>query len=100
MNRHAEQTRPRHGRCRLHRLQYREPPSKNNDVIAVDDCYLGTPENLSEQVEFVNKSVVEEDPPHRQNVVVFHLAALSSYKMHEENPQRGPRQRRGIREHN
>jgi len=73
--------------------------SKNNDVIAVDDCYLGTPENLSEQVEFVNKSVVEEDLPTDVDVV-FHLAALSSYKMHEENPQRGPRQRRGIREHN
>jgi len=63
--------------------------SKNNDVIAVDDCYLGTPENLSEQVEFVNKSVVEEDLPTDVDVV-FHLAALSSYKMHEENPAKGP----------
>jgi UDP-glucose 4-epimerase len=64
--------------------------SKNNDVIAVDDCYLGTPENLSEQVEFVNKSVVEEDLPTDVDVV-FHLAALSSYKMHEENPAKGAR---------
>jgi len=74
--------------------------SKNNDVIAVDDCYLGTPENLSEQVEFVNKSVVEEDLPTDVDVV-FHLAARSPpTRCTKRTPQRGPRQRRGIREHN
>ena len=61
-----------------------------NSVIAVDDCYLGTPGNLSDQVEFVNKSVVDGDLPTDVDVV-FHLAALSSYKMHEENPAQGAR---------
>jgi UDP-glucose 4-epimerase len=62
----------------------------HNDVIAVDDCYLGTPDNLSDDVEFVNGSVVDEDLPTNVDVV-FHLAALSSYKMHEEDPAQGAR---------
>ncbi|RLM50012.1 NAD-dependent epimerase/dehydratase family protein [Halorubrum sp. Atlit-28R] len=62
----------------------------DNDVIAVDDCYLGTPDNLSEDVEFVNASVVDTDLPTDVDVV-FHLAALSSYKMHEEDPAKGAR---------
>lgn len=64
--------------------------AETNDVIALDDGYLGTPENLDSTVEFVEASVVEEDLPTDVDVL-FHLAALSSQKMHEENPQRGAR---------
>jgi UDP-glucose 4-epimerase len=62
----------------------------DNDVIALDDGYLGTPENLDATVEFVEASVIEEDLPTNVDVL-FHLAALSSGPMHEENPQRGAR---------
>ncbi|MEZ3163898.1 NAD-dependent epimerase/dehydratase family protein [Halorubrum sp. RMP-47] len=62
----------------------------DNEVTAVDDCYLGTPDNLAADVEFVNTSVVDDDLPTDVDVV-FHLAALSSYKMHEENPAEGAR---------
>ncbi|WP_142859259.1 NAD-dependent epimerase/dehydratase family protein [Salinigranum halophilum] len=62
-----------------------------NEVIAVDDEYLGTPENLNEEVEYVGTSVLDEDLPTEDVDVVFHLAALSSYAMHEENPQKGVR---------
>jgi len=61
-----------------------------NDVVAVDDCYLGTPENLDDDVEFVKTSVLHEDLPTDVDVVV-HLAALSSYAMHEDDPTRGAR---------
>ena len=63
----------------------------DNDVIAVDDLYLGTPENLDSEVEFHDLSVLAEDLPTTDVDVVFHLAALSSYKMHEENPTKGAR---------
>ncbi|KTG11142.1 nucleoside-diphosphate sugar epimerase [Haloprofundus marisrubri] len=62
----------------------------DNEVVAVDDLYLGTPENLSEDVEFVEGSVLDDDLPTDVDVL-FHLAALSSYTMHEENPRRGAR---------
>ncbi|OSO93915.1 nucleoside-diphosphate sugar epimerase [Halorubrum ezzemoulense DSM 17463] len=62
----------------------------DNEVIAVDDCYLGTPDNLNDDVEFVDASVIDDDLPTDVDVV-FHLAALSSYKMHEENPAKGAR---------
>ena len=62
----------------------------DNDVIALDDCYLGTPENLDPAVEFVEASVLEEDLPTDVDVV-FHLAARSSYAMHEEEPAAGAR---------
>ena len=62
----------------------------DNEVLALDDCYLGTPENLNDDVEFVERSVLEDDLPTDVDVV-FHLAALSSYTMHEEDPQRGAR---------
>ncbi len=62
----------------------------NNDVVVVDDGYLGTPENLREEVTYVEQSVVEDDLPTDVDVL-FHLAALSSYAMHEENPARGAR---------
>ena len=62
----------------------------DNEVIALDDCYLGTPENLADEVEFVEASVLEEDLPTDVDVV-FHIAALSSYAMHEDDPARGAR---------
>lgn len=61
-----------------------------NDVIAIDDCYLGTQENLHDDVEFVDASVLDDDLPTDVDVV-FHLAALSSYTMHEDDPTRGAR---------
>ncbi|WP_129115757.1 NAD-dependent epimerase/dehydratase family protein [Halegenticoccus tardaugens] len=61
-----------------------------NEVIALDDLYLGTPENLDDDVEFVDGSVLDDDLPSDVDVL-FHLAALSSYKMHEENPRLGAR---------
>ncbi|WP_247730649.1 NAD-dependent epimerase/dehydratase family protein [Halovivax limisalsi] len=64
--------------------------SQKNDVIVVDDEYLGTPENLPTDVEYYNRSVLEENLPTDVDVV-FHLAALSSYAMHEEDPQKGAR---------
>jgi UDP-glucose 4-epimerase len=57
----------------------------DNDVIALDDCYLGTPENLDENIRFVEKSVLDENLPTDIDVV-FHLAALPSYVMHEDDP--------------
>jgi UDP-glucose 4-epimerase len=62
----------------------------DNDVIALDDGYLGTPANLDDEVEFVEQSVLEDDLPTDVDVV-FHLAALSSLNMHEEDPQYGAR---------
>jgi UDP-glucose 4-epimerase len=62
----------------------------DNDVIALDDRYLGTPENLDDGVEFVEGSVLDDDLPTDVDVV-FHLAALSSYEMHEDDPTRGAR---------
>ena len=61
-----------------------------NDVVVVDDGYLGTTENLDSDVEFQEKSVLDEDLPTDVDVV-FHLAALSSYAMHEEDPTTGAR---------
>ncbi|GAB3670300.1 SDR family oxidoreductase [Halopiger thermotolerans] len=61
-----------------------------NEVLAVDDCYLGEADNLSDDVEFVEASVLEDDLPTDVDVI-FHLAALSSYAMHEEEPARGAR---------
>jgi UDP-glucose 4-epimerase len=62
----------------------------DNGVIALDDRYLGTPENLDDGVEFVEGSVLDDALPTDVDVV-FHLAALSSYAMHEEEPRRGAR---------
>ncbi|EMA21655.1 NAD-dependent epimerase/dehydratase family protein [Haloarcula amylolytica] len=64
--------------------------AENNEVIALDDGYLGTPENVSEDVEYVEQSVLADDLPTDVDVV-FHLAALSSYAMHEDNPTHGAR---------
>jgi UDP-glucose 4-epimerase len=65
--------------------------ASDNEVVAVDDLYLGTPENLDDDVEFVKASVLDDDLPTDGVDVLFHLAALSSYKMHEEDPTRGAR---------
>ncbi|SDJ94984.1 UDP-glucose 4-epimerase [Halovenus aranensis] len=62
----------------------------NNDVVVVDDCYLGTPDNLDDAVTFYEQSVLAEDLPTDVDVV-FHLAALSSYAMHEDDPCQGAR---------
>lgn len=62
----------------------------NNEVIAVDDCYLGTPENVDDAVDFREMSVLDDDLPTDVDFV-FHLAALSSMQMHEDDPQRGAR---------
>ena len=61
-----------------------------NDVIALDNGYLGTPENLSADVEFVEADVLDDDLPTDVDAV-FHLAALSSRQMLEENPRQGAR---------
>ncbi|WP_254274241.1 NAD-dependent epimerase/dehydratase family protein [Haloarcula marina] len=62
----------------------------DNEVIALDDGYLGTIENVDDDVEYVERSVLEDDLPTDVDVV-FHLAALSSYAMHEDDPTRGAR---------
>jgi len=62
----------------------------DNDVIVLDDEYLGTPANLADDVEFHSRSVLADDLPTDVDVV-FHLAALSSYAMHEEDPTMGAR---------
>jgi UDP-glucose 4-epimerase len=65
--------------------------AKDNEVLALDDCYLGTPENLDDAVEFHDASVLDDDLPTEGVDVLFHLAALSSYPMHEEDPAKGAR---------
>jgi UDP-glucose 4-epimerase len=62
----------------------------DNDVIALDNCYLGTPENLTDEVEFVEADVLDDDLPTDVDVI-FHLAARSSYAMHEDDPTYGAR---------
>ncbi|RRJ31381.1 NAD-dependent epimerase/dehydratase family protein [Halocatena pleomorpha] len=63
-----------------------------NDVVVIDDLYLGTPENLDDSVEFHDASVLDDELPGSTDIdVLFHLAALSSRNMHEENPQQGVR---------
>ena len=64
--------------------------AEDNDVVALDDGYLGTPANVSDEVTFVDKSVLDDDLPTDVDVV-FHLAALSSYAMHEDDPTHGAR---------
>jgi UDP-glucose 4-epimerase len=64
--------------------------ANDNDVIALDNGYLGTPENLSADVEYVEADVLDDDLPTDVNVV-YHLAALSSRQMLEENPREGAR---------
>jgi UDP-glucose 4-epimerase len=63
----------------------------DNDVVALDDCYLGTAENLDDAVEFVEADVLDDDLPTEGVDVVYHLAALSSRQMLEDDPRRGAR---------
>ncbi len=62
----------------------------DTEVHVVDDGFLGTADNLDDAVDYHERSVLEEDLPTDVDVV-FHLAALSSYAMHEDDPQRGAR---------
>ncbi|QDX41065.1 NAD-dependent epimerase/dehydratase family protein [Salarchaeum sp. JOR-1] len=64
--------------------------AENNDVVALDNEYLGTPENLTDDVEYVEADVLDDDLPTDVDVVFF-LAALSSRQMLEENPREGAR---------
>jgi UDP-glucose 4-epimerase len=61
----------------------------DNDVVVLDDLYLGTTENLDEGVAFVEGSVLDDDLPTDGVDVLVHLAALSSRPMHEDDPQQG-----------
>jgi UDP-glucose 4-epimerase len=64
--------------------------AEDNDVIAVDDCHLGTATNLDSTVEFVEASVLDDDLPTDVDVL-FHLAAYSSYTMAEEHKREATR---------
>ena len=64
--------------------------ASDNDVVVVDDEHLGTPDNLEDAVEYQELSVLEEDLPTDVDVL-YHLAALSSYAMHEADPTTGAR---------
>lgn len=55
-----------------------------NDVTVVDNQYLGDKENLNENVNYVESSVLESDLPTNVDIV-FHLAALSSITQHEQD---------------
>ncbi|QFU82781.1 NAD-dependent epimerase/dehydratase family protein [Natronorubrum aibiense] len=61
-----------------------------NEVIAVDNGYLGTAANLDDDVTYVEADVLKDDLPTDVDVV-YHLAALSSRQMLEENPRQGAR---------
>jgi UDP-glucose 4-epimerase len=62
----------------------------DNDVVVVDDEHLGTPENLDDAVTYRRSSVLDEALPTDVDVL-YHLAALSSYAMHEADPTTGAR---------
>ena len=60
----------------------------DNDVIVVDNGHLGTPKNVDRTLTHHNKSVLDDQLPTDVDVV-FHLAALSSYEIHETEPCEG-----------
>jgi len=64
--------------------------AQENEVVALDNCYLGTPENLDDDVIFAEADVLDEGLPTDVDVV-YHLAALSSREMLEEHPRQGAR---------
>lgn len=64
--------------------------NEENEVIVIDDCSLGTATYLDEEIAFFERSVLESDLPTDVDVV-FHLAAKSSYPMHETDPMEGSR---------
>lgn len=64
--------------------------AERNEVVVIDDESLGTPGNLDNQIEYCQASVLDAGLPTDVDVL-YHLAACSSYPMHEEDPQRGAR---------
>jgi UDP-glucose 4-epimerase len=58
--------------------------AEDNEVVAVDDCSIGVPDNVSDDVEFHDKSVLDDDLPADVDAL-FHLAAISTLKLHEED---------------
>lgn len=65
--------------------------AESNEVRVIDDLYLGTTDNLDDAVDFYEQSVTDDTLPVGEVDICFHLAALSSYKMHEEDPVLGAR---------
>ena len=63
---------------------------ESNGVIVVDNGHLGIEENLSDEIDFRNQSVLASELPTDVDVV-FHLAALSSYVTNENNLSKGAR---------
>ena len=62
----------------------------DNEVVVVDDGHLGTPANLEPAVDYREASALDDDLPTDVDVI-YHLAALSSYAMHEDDPTMGAR---------
>ncbi|AUX10375.1 UDP-glucose 4-epimerase [Halalkaliarchaeum desulfuricum] len=68
-----------------------------NDVLAVDDLSVGTTDNLADDVEFMEASVLDSDLTGavRDRLggvdALFVFAALSSRDMHDAEPERGAR---------
>lgn len=63
-----------------------------HDVYVLDDLSLGTPDNLDDGIEMYGADVAKQHWDFGFEVdVVFHLAALSSLTMHQDDPQRGAR---------
>lgn len=61
------------------------------EVTAIDDEFLGTPDNLNENVTYINTSILDDNLPFDDVDAVFNLAALSSYGLNEDDPQEGAR---------
>ncbi|MFC7215835.1 NAD-dependent epimerase/dehydratase family protein [Saliphagus sp. GCM10025334] len=62
----------------------------DNDVVALDNGFLGTVDNLEDAVTYVEADVLDDDLPTDVDVV-FHLAALSSRQLLEDHPREGTR---------
>jgi UDP-glucose 4-epimerase len=60
----------------------------DNDVVVVDNLYLGEAANLDDAVEYHERDVLDDDLPADVDVLV-HLAALSSRGMLEDRPRDG-----------
>ena len=72
------------------RVNFLDKLAKENEVIAIDNEYLGTQSNLDESVDFQQMDVLDTDLPTDVDII-FHLAALSSYQMHKQDPVTGSR---------
>lgn len=62
--------------------------ARRNEVIALDDRSLGKSTNLNREVRYVDADVRDSGLPTDVDVVI-HLAALSSFGMHESAPAEG-----------